>query len=242
MTNQPSPPREHEGRVQAFFETPQRYLHKTFGIRIRQELVQDFLGAEPLGHVLDLGCGDGSLSLPLAPRAASLTLVDLSRAMLRLAEDAVPPTVRPKVHFFRGDYATVRTTGRAYDVVLAIGLLAHVPAPAELFRVLSEAAVPGGRLLLQLSSATHPLVRLGHVLRRSRYRLTRTTLPQVETWLREHGFAPVRVRRFGLQCPGMGRLPDRLLYRYEKRVLDSSLLSRLGTDYFILAEKQPARL
>ena len=57
-------------RVKSLFEVPEKYLApRQFDIRIRVETVQQFTKHLMVDHILDIGCGDGSLSLPLLPRS-----------------------------------------------------------------------------------------------------------------------------------------------------------------------------
>ena len=65
------------------FEDPEWYLKGyTTNIRIRVETVVTLLAGLNPHHILDVGCGDGSLSLPLLQKASHVTYLDQSRAML----------------------------------------------------------------------------------------------------------------------------------------------------------------
>ena len=57
-------------QVKSWFENPNQYLQRrNFDIRIRLETVQGFTKGATFGRVLDIPCGDGSISLPLLPRS-----------------------------------------------------------------------------------------------------------------------------------------------------------------------------
>lgn len=99
-----------------------------------------------LGDVLDVASGDGALAQLLAPRARTLTCVDLSERVvaagrMRLAD-------QPHARVLRGDMHELPLAAADVDLVL---LLQALPFSEQPDRVLSEAARvlrPGGRLLL----------------------------------------------------------------------------------------------
>ena len=47
--------------------------------------------------ILDIGCGDGSLSLPLLDDRSRLTLLDFSEGMLERARQNIPPGMNTRV-------------------------------------------------------------------------------------------------------------------------------------------------
>ena len=76
--------------VRERFEEPEFYLGKPFGVAVRALVVRRLLGHVEGAAVLDIGCGDGSLSLQFASAGNRLTLIDLSRrdARTRAAQRA----------------------------------------------------------------------------------------------------------------------------------------------------------
>lgn len=227
----------HEAAVRDFFSVPKLYLHRVAGIRIRQEIVLALLHEVRIGRVLDVGCGDGSISRPLLAAAESVTLVDISAPMLALAEQGTPPEWRGKVAVRCGSCEEVLAAGAGYDTILAIGLIAHLSDLERFGAAVRDSLAPGGHLLLQFSRWEHPLVKLRHWMRRRRYPLARTSTRTIRKMLARHGLEVVASRRSGLLLPGMGRLPDGMLYRYEKTVLDRKMLSSLGSEVILLARK-----
>ena len=68
------------------FENPQWYFQKLgYHVRVRIETVTEFLNAAKFDRILDIGCGDGSISLPLLTNENRLTLLDMSEGMLARA-------------------------------------------------------------------------------------------------------------------------------------------------------------
>lgn len=69
-------------------------------------------------RLLDLGCGTGEASWPLWKRVASVTFLDRSPAMLRLARNKYP-----KGLFVRGDAAALPFLNDEFDVIISRGAL-----------------------------------------------------------------------------------------------------------------------
>ncbi len=113
-----------------------------------------------IGRMVDLGCGDGALSVEAATRlgATALVGVDSSPAMLERTADVVPPDGMD-VAFERGDLATWTTTSeshRGWDLVLANASLQWVPDHEDVLRRWTDALAPRGQLAVQVpANGTH---------------------------------------------------------------------------------------
>lgn len=100
------------------------------------------------GDVLELACGTGQWTLPLAHAAASVTAVDGSPEMLAIARDrtrAVPGTVE----FVEADLFEWRPP-RRFDTVFFAFWLSHVPPArfAAFWGLVAQALRPGGHAVV----------------------------------------------------------------------------------------------
>ncbi|MBU1568729.1 MAG: class I SAM-dependent methyltransferase [Proteobacteria bacterium] len=101
-------------------------------------------------RVLDLGAGTGLLSAGVAARypRALLTLVDLSPAMLRIAEERFAGSDAGRVTFQVMDYGKEPLRG-IYDLIISALSIHHLTdnAKADLFEKVHNALEPGGMFI-----------------------------------------------------------------------------------------------
>ena len=97
----------------------------------------------PHGSALDVGCGVGRLSRLMADAGLTVTGVDVSAEMIRIASGRLP-----RIRFIYTDFLTWQRAAE-YDLVVAWDSLFHVPpdGQAEATDLLCDALAPGGILL-----------------------------------------------------------------------------------------------
>ena len=92
-------------------------------------------------HVLDVACGTGVLFPDyLARSVASLTAIDISPEMARIARGKFP-----QVNVLCGDVETA-AFDRTFDAIVVYNAFPHFPDPEKLISVLSRLLAPGGTL------------------------------------------------------------------------------------------------
>jgi SAM-dependent methyltransferase len=224
--------------VRAFFETD-TYLERNAIIPIRARIVAEMLASVSDARILDLGCGDGSISRPLLASGNRLTLVDFSEAMLERARAGTPPGA--DVEFVQADvleYAPLQP----YDAVLCVGVLAHVPDVDPAIARVADALGPGGLCVLQTTDNAAPLGWvLNHYYRRQQgagYRFNTLTLGELRSRAARHGLIQTGVRRYGLLLPGIGRLPYSWERGLEEAVASGPRLSRVGGQVLVSFQKR----
>jgi len=102
-------------------------------------------------HVLDVGCGTGSLLALLArhARAERLVGLDYADAMIRrAAEKFANSEYAGKLHAVRGDSERLPFGEHSFDVVTCCNSFHHYPHQAEAIRSFRRVLRPGGLLLL----------------------------------------------------------------------------------------------
>ncbi len=201
-------------QVRSLFEVPEKYLDpRQYDIRIRVETVQQFTHALKFESVLDIGCGDGSISLPLLPRCSKLTLLDLSANMLNLARQRIPSNRLNDVELMSGDFIGANCEPQSFDLILCIGVLAHVDSPASVIEKVARLARPGAWVILEFTDSFHfwgvPVVlyqRALALLRPEPYKLNRLKKSQVLGLCSDNGLGVSEVYRYGLPPLGSHKL------------------------------------
>jgi len=138
------------------FENPDWYLRsRGFNIRIRTDIVRSFAQNLECKRVLDIGCGDGSISLPLLTQHNRLTLLDLSSTMLSIARSRVSEKLVDRVDTVNKSFMEVKLEPESYDLILCLGVLAYVEdLPAFCSKLVSLLA-PGGLLIVECTDSSH---------------------------------------------------------------------------------------
>jgi SAM-dependent methyltransferase len=109
----------------------------------------------PVGRTsaLDVGCGVGRLTLPLGERFESVTGVDISQAMVERAREVARGRANVRFEVLGRDGSAPFPDG-AFDLVLSMFVLQHLPSAALVARSLVELARlvrPDGLLVIQMA-------------------------------------------------------------------------------------------
>lgn len=240
-------------RVRQLFEAPGWYLKGTgFNIRIRQETVRDLVSGARFDRILDIGCGNGAISIPLLRPDNHLTLVDLSSTMLSIARSNVPADLADNVEFLNSDLMVAELEPHAYDLIVCLGVLAHVESPAATVERIANLLRPGGTLILEFTDAFHAIGCLNglyHKLRglfrrsTSAYSLNLLSHRDVFGMIARNNLRPASVYRYGMWFPVVHKLFSQdTLYRAVRAIFGSSKKSRnafLGNAYICLVKECP---
>jgi 2-polyprenyl-3-methyl-5-hydroxy-6-metoxy-1,4-benzoquinol methylase len=96
--------------------------------------------------VLDLGCGNGALTLSLASAGFDVTGVDASLSGIQIASTATHANTRFRQGWI--DDNLPDDLRHRFDAVVAAEVIEHLPKPSDLCRRADEALTPSGRLIL----------------------------------------------------------------------------------------------
>jgi SAM-dependent methyltransferase len=225
--------------AQRFFnEHGDVYFHWPVNINMRARIVQELVGPQRNASVLDVGCGDGRISMPFARAGNRVTLLDTAPRMLERAQ-ALAGAEGLAVEAVLGDLAEYRTP-RLFDVVLCLGVLAHVDSIPASLEALVRLTRPGGLLVIQLTDAGKLVARLQNVLSKLKTRFGRRSYDLNVMQEKEFVASAARLelerladRRYSFLLPGMGHLPVRWLARFERMTLEIPSLSRHGSELII---------
>ena len=119
------------------------------------QIARDFFGRDLSAlRVLDLGAGEGGLSLEFAAQGASVVCVDGRRMNVAKAE-FVASALGLDIEFRCEDVRALPTT-ECYDLVLCFGLLYHLDAQSAVRLLRAIGTVADRLLILDTHISTHP--------------------------------------------------------------------------------------
>lgn len=224
--------------ISGFFGAPDNYLHKDFGVRVRQKFVRDLIGDISGKTILDIGCGDGRVSLPFAGRN-KLTLMDSSPNMINLAMANTPRNYVGNVLYITNSLEESAIKEDQYDLIIAVGLLAHLSSWTDSLSLMSKWLKKGGKIVIQISDASHWLIRKALKPRGKRlYSLNSITRDQLIEECRKNGLTRVEKRRYGFSVRGIGLFPNWFLYHFTMATARNRFFKKFSTEVIMVFEKE----
>lgn len=115
------------------------------------EAIQQLLSLTSNGHILDLCCGIGRHSIPLAQKGIQVTALDLSPTLLRHARKAIEHQELP-LNFIHADMRRLpfdNTFDAIINVFTSFGYLENEQEDQRVLQEVQKALKPGGLFLLE---------------------------------------------------------------------------------------------
>jgi 2-polyprenyl-3-methyl-5-hydroxy-6-metoxy-1,4-benzoquinol methylase len=189
--------------------------------RAEEEAILAFLFEHlpPEGRLLELGCGTGLFTLPVAARGYEITAVDISSKMLQRLRrkldaapgrehrehpvDTYPSPPAGTVSLLRADVEDLSALGR-FDGVYGIGLLEYLDSPGAVVKRAAGLLRPGG-----VACFTGPTLSVNGWLYRAisllrkRIRMQLFTRRGMEALFTAAGLEPIELRDVGCHLPLM---------------------------------------
>jgi 2-polyprenyl-3-methyl-5-hydroxy-6-metoxy-1,4-benzoquinol methylase len=120
-------------------------------LRFIIEQAQQFVPAG--GRILDVGCGNGVISIHLGAQGYQVQGIDMSDKTIQMARQQNP---LPNVKFDVISAEELRADGQQYDLVVCSEVLEHLTDPGALLRVIYQLVKPAGRLVVTVPNGMGP--------------------------------------------------------------------------------------
>ena len=228
--------------LRRFVVDPDAYLRGTAQLDVRRRILRHMVPSVEGLTLVDIGCGDGSVSAQFVAQVQRLVLLDRSATMLERAKDRIQPDATSKVEFVHGSLEQFQS--EPADVVLCIGVLAYVPDVGDALRRVSELTKADGRVIVQFTdsaswcgAAFRGYFRLRGCLGKPSL-LNGTSFDSVTTSAASVGLSPVDCVRHWPLVPGMGRLPEKLQHRYLMSTSGAGEGPGRGSETYVLFRKR----
>lgn len=171
------------------------YAKDTLGVYLLCKRIEFTLRHLPQGaHVLDIGCGDGTVTKAVMTKAASAVGIDISPEAIALAQRV------NRDHRIRYVCAEIEEfhPHERFDAVMMYELIEHVFDPVEVLHITYSLLRPGGILMLSTPNRCSLEARLALLKRRLRkqplelppfeYHVREYSLPELIAFLQDVGF------------------------------------------------------
>jgi 2-polyprenyl-3-methyl-5-hydroxy-6-metoxy-1,4-benzoquinol methylase len=224
---------------------------QSFNFGRRLSLARDLAG-DSSGRLLDCACGTGEITCALleSGRFQRATIVDLSPRMLEQTKALIAGKMPGlSARFVHSDifsfYPDVNEQG--YDLIVCLGLIAHVGRLDELVAHLRTMLSSNGRILLQTTLADHLGTKVIRTLTarwyasRHGYAISYFRHTDIAAAAARAGLQIVAMRRHNVGVPFADRLSPDLNHRLEVRL--RSWAARYGADaIYVLGAASPSEL
>jgi SAM-dependent methyltransferase len=160
--------------------------------RLYESMFVEFLGENPCGMLLDIGCGSGIYFEALALRAGSVHGVDSSPEMIAVARAFCRE--RRLDHFLSvaGSAERLPYPADTFDTVIAMDVLHHVPSADQVLDEVYRVLKPGGKFFVFEPNILNPLVWCAHAFPREERLALRRNRPDTLCALLENRFHTLR--------------------------------------------------
>jgi ubiquinone/menaquinone biosynthesis C-methylase UbiE len=237
--------------VRHVFENTTRYLKsRNVDIRVRIDTASSFASSLKRERVLDIGCGDGSISLQLLTPGSFFTLMDISSSMIATAKNNIPNKFVTNVETRNENFASASFDGTRFDLVVAVGVMAHVDSPDTFLGKIREVLQPGGSLILEFTDAYHFIGTIGRwwswmkeLVRPARYPTNKLSFADVKKLLKHHHLKTKAVFRYSrMPIPGFNIIVNHAReFKLVQTLFGRAMNNRnawMGNEYIILLEKE----
>jgi 2-polyprenyl-3-methyl-5-hydroxy-6-metoxy-1,4-benzoquinol methylase len=239
---------DHTDRVRKLFQDTAVYLGKDHQAEVRRILLGEQIRIPGDARILDVGCGDGRVSLQFLSEGTRVVLMDISESMLDKARQRIQAPLRANVELRNEDILETRLEGK-FDLIVCLGLLAHVTSAETVIRRVASLLTHNGQCVFQITDDDHPVGRLLYTYSAGRtendnpdsYLLTRIGRAKLYAICAEAGLYPRTVLRHWSVLPGLSLLPNAVLKRYQLLTGRFTFLSKMGSELIVLFEKRPTK-
>jgi SAM-dependent methyltransferase len=192
--------------------------------------------------VLELACGDGRFTIPIAETGARILAVDFSINSLRLLGHRMPSGARVgRVH---ADINQLHVARRSFDRAISMTPLDSRDERMMMYRMIAEALTDDGRYVGSVENDDINRRLLGLPLAR-RYSKDGILIEHLTTKTLRHEaepyFSQLRIRPIRPRVPFIGKLPRRLAFPILRAIAALPIVREFG-ELLLLVAQRPVRL
>jgi cyclopropane fatty-acyl-phospholipid synthase-like methyltransferase len=133
-----------------YFDDTEAYLRLNPVITLRKRIVKDLAGNLEDMQILDVGCGSGQLTLDYISKN-QITFIDTSQNMLSIVKKSISKDSYSNAKFENSD-VLVYNPNEKFDLIICVGLIAHIGSVTDLIDKLNELSSTNGRIIVQFTA------------------------------------------------------------------------------------------
>lgn len=231
--------------AQTYFNNTEKYLSQNYDINFRAQILKSILGNVSHSNILDLGCGNGLLSLQFQSDTNRITLVDISPNMLSAARTKILAPYKNNIQIINTSITDYQSEEQ-FDLIIASGILAHVKSVEETIQKISCLLSESGTCIFQLTDSEQMLSKallwynnlLDIISNKFGYKRNIIPLTSVINLSNQYGLHKISQHRYSFLLPGMHTLlPNSLLYSIYKFTYNNKCFSKICSDVIIAFKK-----
>ncbi|MBL7085896.1 MAG: class I SAM-dependent methyltransferase [Candidatus Cloacimonetes bacterium] len=231
--------------VKEFFNNTDVYLRNNSNIILRKQIVRKLLKTSFNKNILDIGCGNGTLSLQFLGNENKITLLDISMNMLDIAKNNIPSNRLDSVSLINVDFLEHEFKD-TYDIVICVGVLAHVDSVDDTIKKIAKIINPGGKCIFQLTNYSSLIGKMlvgyywliSTLKREDSYFVNTIKLKDIVATAKKLNLFPINNINYVSLLPCMGLMNPERRYKFQYFTMNNRIISKFGTEVFILFKKQ----
>lgn len=233
----------HSKKVKAFFDNTDNYLKNNSNISLRKNIIKTLIGDKKGYRILDVGCGNGDLSKDYIKKN-NVDFLDISQNMLDILKKTIKKEKIDNIRLIQGDFLNYHFD-KKYDVILFVGVLAHVDSVKTSVKKVSNLLNENGIVIFQFTNTSNFIgmfiylyynIFYGFFGKNKNYRLNNVKLKDFYSDLKKSGLKVEKKISHSSLLPGMGLLNKRLRYSFQKNTIKDHI-SFYGSEVFLKVNK-----
>ncbi len=230
-------------RVKKYFSDRSNYIESNPIIALRERILYNLIGEVKGKEIIDIGCGNGELTRDYISDN-SVTFLDFSEEMISLAKSSLPDDKKSNADFIISDILNYNTE-KTFDIVICIGVIAHIENIDSLINKLKNLTSPGGIIVIQYSAAEKFITFLNRIKKsvffrryQNQYRVNVTSSADIRKILAVEQLDIIKKIPYVPVSPFFSLFSYEKKIRYMKYFYRCKLFSFLGSEIILVVSNQ----
>ncbi len=229
-------------KSKVFFDNPKNYLKSNVIIYLRKIIISEILGKISKKKIIDIGCGNGELSIDFV-KENHVTFLDISTNMLSLVKNKIQKENMYNASFVNSDFL-LYSAEKKFDVIICIGVIAHVENVNELFKKLYSIVNDDGLIILQYTAAEKffsKFNRIKNILfnkNKYDYKTNVTTSSEINKIINKENLKIIKKIKYIPISPFLSFFKSKTKLKFLKLSYKNKYFSLLGSEIIICLKKE----